>query len=116
MLIHYLVVDEPDIARWQSGLFALTGARKPAYGAFLVPFAQASRSHLRTTLWGQIRPRTGRQTYRLQQFRSGAWRTVTVARTDSRGFFTRTVRADKGAQFRVWSPRDKRYSPVVTLR
>ncbi len=117
MLIQYLIQDEPDVARWQSGLMSSSGAVKPAYTAFRFPLAQSSRTGLRTTLWGQIRPRTGVQAYRLQQLYGGAWRSVGgTARTTSRGFFTRTVNAARGDIFRVWSPRDEAYSPVVVVR
>jgi hypothetical protein len=117
MLVHYLLVDEPELGRWQSGLLSPAGLRKPSYDAFVLPLAQASRVKTRTTLWGQVRPRSGRQTYRLQQFRAGRWRAVGAAyRTSARGFYTRTVNAGKGARFRIWSPRDHAYSPIVTIR
>jgi len=114
ILVHYLVRDEPDPARWQSGLFTARGAAKPAAAAFKVPLAQKSRTGRRTTLWGQVRP-GGRSTFRLQQFRSGAWHTVGAYTTSARGFFTRTVRAGEGARFRVFSPVAHTYSPIVTV-
>ena len=114
ILVHYLVRDEPDPARWQSGLFTARGAAKPAAAAFKVPLAQKSRTGLRTTLWGQVRP-GGRSTFRLQQFRSGAWHTVGAYTTSARGYFTRTVRAGEGARFRVFSPVARTYSPIVTV-
>jgi hypothetical protein len=113
ILVHYLVRDEPDPARWQSGLFTARGAAKPAVAAFKVPLAQKSRTGLRTTLWGQVRP-GGRSTFRLQQFRSGAWHTVGAYTTSARGYFTRTVRAGEGARFRVFSAVARTYSPIVT--
>jgi hypothetical protein len=117
MLVQYLLVDEPEVGRWQSGLFSTAGLRKPSYNAFVLPLAEKSRVKTRTTLWGQIRPRSGRQTYRLQQFRAGAWRSVGgTYRTTARGFYTRTVNAGKGARFRIWSPKDHTYSPIVTIR
>jgi len=116
MLVQYLLVDEPELGRWQSGFFSPTGLRKPSYNAFVLPLAQASRVKTRTTLWGQIRPRSGRQTYRLQQFRAGRWRSVGgTSRTTARGYYTRTVNAGKGARFRIWSPKDHTYSPIVTV-
>jgi hypothetical protein len=117
MLIHFLVRDEPIVGRWQSGLIGINGVAKPSYRAFMLPLAQVSRRGLRTVLWGQVRPRAGRQTYRLQQFRSGRWRWVGgVVRTNARGFYQRTVRAGGGARFRIWSPRDRVYGPVVVVR
>ena len=117
MLIHFLVRDEPTLGRWQSGVFTVRGAAKPSYRAFALPLAQSSRTATRTVLWGQVRPRRGIQTYRLQQFVGGSWRWVGgTARTDRPGVYARTVRAGKGARFRVWSPKDKLYSPVLVVR
>ena len=66
MLIHYLVKDEPAAARFQSGLFQVSGAPKLAALAFPFPIAQAGRSGGKLVLWGQVGPRTGAQTYRVQ--------------------------------------------------
>jgi hypothetical protein len=102
MLIHYLYRDEPDIARWQSGLETLGGKPKPALHATMFPLAQIGRSGLRTTVWGQVRPGEGRQRYVLQQLVNGRWVNIgRAATTDRRGYFRRTVRAAKGSQLRV---------------
>jgi hypothetical protein len=115
VLIHYLIRDEPSAARWQSGLLTARDAKKPAYRAFMFPLAQVSRHGLRTVLWGQVRPGK-RATYRLQQLRAGRWRSVGAdRRTTARGFFSRTVRAGKGARFRIWSPLDRSYSAILTV-
>jgi hypothetical protein len=93
------------------------GQRKPAYNAYKLPLAQVSRSGARTVLWGQVRPRSGRQHYRLQQRRNGGWRWLgSTRRTGPRGFLRRTVHAGKGSQLRVWSPRDRVFSPPFTVR
>jgi hypothetical protein len=116
MLIHYLYQDEPDAARWQSGLRTVTGRAKPSHRMAMLPLAQVSRTGLRTVLWGQVRPGTGEQRYILQQFRNGAWRSVGGLRTtSSRGFLTRAVRAGKGAMFRIWYPADRATSPLLRL-
>ena len=93
LLIHYLVRDEPDPARWQSGLLTVSDLAKPSYAAFRFPFTERSRTGPRTVLWGQIRP-GGRSSYRLEQFRAGSWHWVggTYA-TTAHGFYTRAVRA-----------------------
>jgi hypothetical protein len=114
ILIQYLVQDEPDPARWQSGLLTSRDIAKPAYAAFRFPLTERARTGLRTTLWGQIRP-GGASSYRLQQFRNGTWATVGVYRTSARGYFTRTVRAGAGARFRVWSVAEQAASPVLTV-
>jgi hypothetical protein len=117
MLIQFLVRDEPIAARWQSGLVGTDGVVKPAYQAFVLPLAQVSRSGTRTVLWGQVRPRSGTQTYRLQQFRGGRWAWIgSTSRTNGQGFFQRVVVAGRGVRFRVWSPRDRVFSPVLTVR
>jgi hypothetical protein len=117
MLIHFMVQDDGRSSGWQSGLRRLNGTPKPSYNAFKVPLAQVSRSGTRTVLWGQVRPRTGRQPYRLQQWRSGSWRWVGSKRlTDTRGFFKRTIRAGKGSKLRVWSPQDRVFSPPFAVR
>jgi hypothetical protein len=102
MLIHYLYRDEPDLARWQSGLETLGGKPKPALHATMFPLAQIGRSGVQTTVWGQVRPGEGRQRYVLQQLVSGHWVNVgRAATTDRRGYFRRTVRAAKGSQLRI---------------
>jgi hypothetical protein len=115
ILVQYLVRDEPDPARWQSGLLNVHDIAKPSYDAFRFPLVERSRTGLRTTLWGQVRP-GGSSTYRLQELRGGTWATVGVYRTSPRGYFTRTVRAGAGARFRVWSVPEQAASPVLTVR
>ena len=43
MLIHYLYRDEPEMARWQSGLETVSGKAKPSLNATMLPLAQVSR-------------------------------------------------------------------------
>jgi hypothetical protein len=117
LLIHFLVRDEPNAQRWTSGFYTSRGKVKPSFAAYALPFAQVSRSGTRTTVWGQVRPRTGRQPYRLQQLRGGRWQWVGKTQLTTRGgFLRRVVTAKSGTQLRVWSPRDRRYSTVVTVR
>jgi hypothetical protein len=117
LLIHFLVRDEPNAAKWTSGFYTSRGKVKPSFSAFSLPLAQVSRKGTRTTLWGQVRPRTGAQLYRLQQFRGGHWQWVgKTMRTTRGGYLRRVVTADRGARFRLWSPRDRRYSAMITIR
>ena len=117
MLIHFMVRDDSNPGGWQSGLRRLTGEAKPAYNAFRLPLAQVSRDGTHTIVWGQVRPRNGRQPYRLQQWRNGGWRWVGSQRmTGTRGFLSRTIEAGKGARLRIWSPRDGTFSPVLSVR
>jgi len=102
MLIHYLVKDEPEAGRFQSGLFQNSGRPKLAALAFPLPLAQAGRSGSQLVLWGQVRPRTGTQTFRVQvRTGSRAWRfSGSVRRTDARGFFSLAVPAARGTAVR----------------
>ena len=116
MLIQYLYKDEPDAARWQSGLVTSAGSAKTALRAAILPLAQVSRRGLTTAVWGQVRPEHGRQQYILQEFRNGGWRSVGGLRTTTaRGFLTRTLRAGKGAKLRIWYPRDAVASPLLRV-
>lgn len=117
MLIQYLYKDEPDTARWQSGLVSSSGSAKLSRRSAILPLAQVSRSGLRTVVWGQVRPEDTRQRYVLQQFRAGAWRSVGGVRTTTaRGFLFRTVRAGAGAKLRLWYPAQGLASPLLTIR
>jgi hypothetical protein len=89
---------------------------KPSFSAFALPFAQVSRRGVRTSVWGQVRPRSGRQPYRLQQFRDGRWHSVGGIRlTTPDGFLRRVVSGGRGSQLRIWSPRDQRYSAILRI-
>lgn len=102
MLVHYLYRDEPDPARFQSGLVYLSGRVKPAYAAYVEPLAQIGRRGFAVELWGQVRPGSGRRSYRLQRLRAGAWRPVGgPASTDARGILRRFVRAAPGTLLRI---------------
>jgi hypothetical protein len=117
LLIHFLVRDEPNARRWTSGFLTSRGKVKPSFAAYALPFAQVSRRGTRTTVWGQVRPRSGRQPYRLQQLRGRRWHWIGRTRfTTSGGFLRRTVTAARGTRLRIWSPRDRRYSVIVTVR
>ena len=117
LLIHFLVRDEPNARRWTSGFYTSRGRVKPSFNAYALPFAQVSRRAARTTVWGQVRPRTGAQPYRLQQWRGRHWRWVGGTRlTTPAGFLRRVVTADRGARLRLWSPRDRRYSVILTVK
>jgi hypothetical protein len=116
MLVQFLVQDEATSGRWQSGVLTVTGAPKPSYGALELPLALESRHGLAATLWGQVRPGSGAQLYRLQQFRDGGWRTVGgTLRTNAHGFLTRTVRAPAGSRFRLVQASTGVASPSLSI-
>jgi hypothetical protein len=117
MLIQFLYQDEREPERFQSGLVTIAGRAKPALHAFPFPLASAGRSGRIARLWGQIRPRSGRQPYRLQLITSERRPWLTPVRlTDRRGTFRVSVVVPRGAEVRVWSLRDRRYGPPLTVR
>ena len=100
MLINYLVQDEPDLARWQSGILTAAGDEKPSYQAFELPLTVKSHSRTSTTLWGQIRPGSGSQPYVLEELqrqhagcRSAALRARAPAASSPESFPRRPARA-----------------------
>jgi hypothetical protein len=117
MLIHYLYRDEPEIARWQSGLETIDGRAKPSLSATMLPLAQVSRKAGKTLIWGQVRPGDGRQRYVLQRNTAGGWVAVgRTRRTDGRGYFKRTVAAERGTELRIWYPARKLASATLLVR
>ena len=116
MLVQYLLQDEPDPARWQSGLLTSTGVAKPSYVAFELPFAELAHTSTTATLWAQIRPATGGRHYVLQQRVSGRWVGVGgLSQAGTGGVVKRVVHAHVGAQFRIVDAAAKITSPVLTL-
>jgi len=86
MLIQYLYRDEPNVARFQSGLETLRGSHKQSYAAFELPLAETSRSGTVVSLWGQLRaPDTG-TTARLQRKVGTHWSTLATLRTHPGGY------------------------------
>ena len=121
ILIHFMVRDDGADAQggtgyWQSGLEWANGKRKPAWNAFALPLAEDGRAGARTTLWGQVRPRSGPQPYVLQVRRGGSWVALGGARTTGPGgTFRISVDAARGMLVRLWSPRDSLASPPLVV-
>jgi len=102
MLIQFLYRDEPNLGRFQSGLVQLNGAKKPAFPAFQLPLSLEQRTENTITLWGQVRPGTGRQQYVLEQRRGSTWSRVgSVQRTSPHGFFRRSVPTNADTLYRI---------------
>lgn len=117
VLINFLIRDEPVVGRWASGFFTAQELVKPSFFSFMLPLVSVSRRGVVTTLWGQVRPRSGPQPYLLERRFGGRWIPVgKVAVTGERGFFTRQVYGPRGATFRIWSLLDDRYSPPLVVR
>ena len=117
MLVHYLVRDEPELARWQSGLYTLAGRAKLAARAFPLPLTVAGRSRGATVLWGQVRARSGAQSYRLQARRpGGAWAWLGgMRRSTARGFVSVRARLPRGTTVRLWSQADGAFGVTVAV-
>jgi hypothetical protein len=101
MLIHFLVRDEPNLARFQSGVLTLSGKAKPAYAAFQLPLAQTARSGTRTALWGQLRAPAAGGSVRIERRRGSAWRIVAIVRPGTGHVFRWTGTLPKGTQVRL---------------
>jgi len=117
MLIFFMVRDDRSPDGWQSGLLTADGALKPAYGAFRLPVLQTARHGGLVDLWGQVRPRTGKQPFRikLEDDERTSW--VGGTRwTDENGFFSISVSAASGSRLRIWSPRDNAYGYELLVR
>ncbi len=117
LLINFLIRDEPVIGRWSSGFFTAGEIVKPSFFSFMLPLAEIGRLGHRTTLWGQVRPRSGPQPYLLQRRWRSRWVPVgRVGVTGREGFFTRQVFVGPGSRFRIWSLLDDTFSPALTIR
>jgi hypothetical protein len=117
LLIQFLLRDDGMASGWQSGLMTVRGRAKPSFRAFMLPLTQVARRGSATTLWGQVRPRSGRQPYRVRVSSGRGWRWATSTRvTNGRGFFSARVRAGRGARVQIWSPRDRTFSPPLSIR
>src|SRR5262245_52860928 len=112
LLIHYLVRDEADVGRFQSGLYTAKGAPKPSASAFPLPLAAAGLGNV----WGPWRRAAGPHPYRLQLVRSTgttAW-LGGVRRTPARGFFT--ARVPRGSVVRLYSVGSRSFGVPVFVR
>ena len=76
---------------------------------------QVSRRGAVVTLWGQVRPGSGRQEFRLRYRSGGKWRWLGGTRlTSSRGFWTLRARLPRGAVVQAWT--EENLSGSVVLR
>jgi polysaccharide biosynthesis protein PslG len=102
VLVQFLIQDEPGSDGWQTGLLDPDGVLKPSFQAFRLPLAQVSRRGLRTTIWGQVRPGSGRRWYRLERYSFERWVPIgPFSLTAPSGSYTRVVRVARGMQLRV---------------
>ena len=115
LLIQYLVRDEPRLAAWQSGLETTTGKPKPSTTSFVLPLVQISRTGTATKLWGQVRLGQGPRRYVVERREGGGWRAAASGTTSSRGYFTRTIRLERGVQVRLRDPVTGTMSPSFAV-
>ncbi|HEX4747547.1 MAG TPA: hypothetical protein VFU99_11780 [Gaiellaceae bacterium] len=116
MLIFFLVRDDATAEGWQSGFTSVTGVVKPAHTAFRLPLVRASRRDGLVALWGQIRPGSGRQAYRLRVSRGTGWAWLGgVRQTDTRGMLAVRVRLAPGSLVQVYAVRQRAASLAVRV-
>lgn len=101
----YQIIDDGDLAGFQTGLRFLDGEAKPGvYQAFQVPMvAMKTRSRNRVSIWGGVRVRSSNGTEVAIQYRSGdTWRTARTVRLGSKSrYFLKTI-ALSGAASKTW--------------
>jgi len=101
LLIHFLYRDEPELARFQSGLVTTGDVAKPALAAFELPLVETSRTSSTTSLWGELRaPGTG-ATATLERRIGSAWRRFATVERGAGGFFRWHGRLPPGTLIRL---------------
>jgi hypothetical protein len=113
MLIHFLVRDEPDPARFQSGLLTLGERARPAYAAYQLPLADTARAGSRTALWGQLRSPDAGSSARIERHSGGTWRTVATVSPGAGHFFKWTGTLPRGTLVRLRAGRI--VGPALTI-
>jgi hypothetical protein len=101
LLIHFLYRDEPELARFQSGLVTLRNVRKPAFAAFELPLAQISRTGTRSALWGDLVAPDAEGAARLERRVGSRWERLAAVQVGGGGFFRWTGTLPRGSQVRV---------------
>jgi len=95
MVGQYELVDVPFQDQFNTGLRferRRGGAHKPSYNAYRVQLVVTRRSASAVEVWGQVRP-GGSSPVAIQTARGGqAFGNAATVRTNSRGFFRRTIR------------------------
>lgn len=114
----YLLTDDDDVGGFQTGLVYANGKTKPSFDAFRLvldakPTGSGKRKKL--SLWGLVRPATGKTTVVIERKTGKKFSTWKKVRTKSNGAFTTTDSYRSKAQYRYrWtSPSGKLTSPAV---
>ena len=94
---------------FESGLRTSRGHRKRAYEGFRLALVADRSSRRRVTLWGHVRPATGRTraTIEYRNHSRGRWHRLKRVRTDRHGTFTAGTRYRRGRDYRLfWTAPD----------
>ena len=105
----YLLRDDPPVPGapraerypgFESGLRTNAGKAKPALTGFRLPLV-AFRRGSRVSLWGLVRPASGRTTVTVESSSGRSFKKLFTATTDSRGYFTRSTPFRSGRRYRL---------------
>jgi hypothetical protein len=105
----YLLRDDPPregvpvalrYPGFESGLRTNTGKAKAALTGFRLPLA-ALRRGSRVSLWGLVRPATGRTTATVEYRSGSSYKKLFTVTTNSRGYFTRNTTFRSGRRYRL---------------
>jgi hypothetical protein len=103
LLIHFLYRDEPNAARFQSGLVTLGNKPKPALAAYELPLAETGRTGTTTSLWGQLRAPEAGPTAVLERRVDGTWRRLATLNGGAHGFLRWRGTLTRGSVVRIRS-------------
>ena len=96
---HYLLYDEQETSRFQTGLRFAGGKAKPGvYQAYRLPFFVRHRGGRRIEVWGGIRAAGAGRQVTIQSRSGGKWRTLGTATTAKRGYFRKRFRVSGAGQ------------------
>jgi hypothetical protein len=105
----YKLVDEPDVASFQTGLRFVDGVEKPGFGAYRLPIWVTRRGTSQVRIYGQTRPApdNSRELVVVENDETGNFAPVsTVEVTSPKGHFTVDLPARNGKWRLRWAPSD----------
>ena len=96
--------DDPTVpgrlwSGFETGLVAATGEQKPSFDGFRLTL-DVKPSGEKVSIWGLVRPATGRTSVVLERFDGKAWSTWKTVKTAANGAFTASDAKRAGAQYR----------------
>lgn len=87
-------------AGFETGLRASNGRVKPSLAAFRLPLVIAKNGG-KASLWGLVRPGTGKRTVIVESTAGGGWSKIAVVTTDANGYWHLGSTAVRGRKWRV---------------